>query len=417
MPPSEPVTPRVRTDKGAVGVDEPFSYCFDGFGTITSIDRISAVYPDGSAHTNGWARSMPVRQCNEMTFESSEQWSPGTYVLLWRVNGVAAELAINLSTVPTAGPPTGSDPTAVRPAPQSSTPSVALPASNVPLSSLAPRSPQVTTAPVGNYPLCPPVTAFPPALACTFNDAIASYRVGAGVTQADAAAIQKGVSRAHESLAASLNGDSARDVVITISRAGVDPIPDVVGGCCNTSFDGGIRIDFDIANANWTEAAGNFSRYGVAGWHERIAAHEYTHAWQGSRNCQTHSQRSDQVGRPGMNPEWVMEGFADWWAGQTLVTAGVVSGSSLRQWAADEARFYPAVTLRSMEILGGQLHYGISYMAFDRLFAGTGFSPYVTYCTMMGRGAIWTDAFQAAFGVPVANFYADYEQWRTNGFR
>ncbi len=144
--------------------------------------------------------------------------------------------------------------------------------------------------------------------------------------------------------------------------------------------------------------------------HWKTAIHEYTHIWQFHLGC----LGSRRLGN------WLSEGMAEFVAFEAMIE----SGEMRRVDVMDHMLFSARVTgqldralpdfakgaIRDIGIWPGH----IGFLALHRLApsASDGILSLRTFCEDVGQGASVPEAFEAAFGVSLEDFYADFEQYR-----
>ena len=140
--------------------------------------------------------------------------------------------------------------------------------------------------------------------------------------------------------------------------------------------------------------------------------HEWFHHLQGQLSTK----------RPLVSPVWMIEGPAIWaeWQLPSLLTN--VSYDSELDWRLDATARIVA-TLESVEQPYTSLAYTLGSVAAERLAAMNDADAHIEYNRQLypqasGTGRrwlqtpTWHEAFEAAFGLPTAAFYEDFEAWR-----
>lgn len=132
-----------------------------------------------------------------------------------------------------------------------------------------------------------------------------------------------------------------------------------------------------------------------------VAAHELVHTWQAQLGC--HRGPEDQ------HWLWLFEGMADQLAFTALEDAGIVDAGSaerrIRALGGLDPGLGPLVDHERPSARSGAA-YPLFHLAARVLVQG-GASPaaFARFCRSAGSGTPWRDAFGAAFGVPVDEFY------------
>ena len=160
-----------------------------------------------------------------------------------------------------------------------------------------------------------------------------------------------------------------------------------------------------VKQAHWPE---DLSTSDIS-WVRYVLTHEYFHILQ--------HQLSD-----GWASQWLVEGTATWAEDDHQA----IDGSSM--WEDVRKDRVSAVTestpsLRSTESDNAAWEYTLGWLAVDRLTEAAGDGSYIEFWRQLTSVAIgphgrwtsipdWRTAFQETFGLPVSNFYADFNAWQ-----
>jgi hypothetical protein len=162
----------------------------------------------------------------------------------------------------------------------------------------------------------------------------------------------------------------------------------------------GTRVLLFTAPAGW--------RYAMA-WHlSKVMAHEYGHLWQRATR-----------GNSSPEPNWLIEGVAEYIGYRALIEARVVGENELRGFAQSNAE-HESATLRSFEPrppAAPQANYGLVYLALEYLLEDRGPASLQAFYVGLAQGKAWQEAFQSAFGLSSDSFYDRFESHREHGFR
>jgi hypothetical protein len=140
-----------------------------------------------------------------------------------------------------------------------------------------------------------------------------------------------------------------------------------------------------------------------------VVVHEFIHVYQ------THI-----LGLQGSGvPAWMMEGAAEYLAGDALIGRGLVNRSDVetyRYWTIDDA---PLAELEQYEQHGQFLDadarvYGLAYLGMAWLAREAGVEAIGDFFDRVGNGAEWEAAFEDAFDVGPAAFYRAFEEERVD---
>lgn len=138
-----------------------------------------------------------------------------------------------------------------------------------------------------------------------------------------------------------------------------------------------------------------------------ILAHEYAHA------VQRYLAPSGSHG-----PLWLTEGVAERWFGQYVEAGGAWNyARHVRETVVPRAQTLsdPLQTLEEQGRVRGPLSYSVAELAAAWLASLAGEDAIYGYYARRAEHASWEDAFRAAFGLTIADFYEGFETFRSAG--
>lgn len=183
------------------------------------------------------------------------------------------------------------------------------------------------------------------------------------------------------------------------------------------------RTGRSTAEAGWH---GVFVNLYASGWatyglidRQKILAHELFHLVQQQlendpSNCG--STPPDQVRACG--PTWLIEGSAETMGYRVAAARGLLDLAGLESQLRQRVRG-TTLTLASLETYSGQSQAGswdTMHLAADHLaeIAPHGVQSFLDFWRAIGAGLPWPDAFQSAFGMTVAQYYAAFDAFRAS---
>ena len=150
----------------------------------------------------------------------------------------------------------------------------------------------------------------------------------------------------------------------------------------------------------------------------RVAAHELSHVHQYTLQEYGHYDTTHQEVRV-IGPAWIQEGFATFHSDRALAMGGVVPYEQSRQKLIQQSRQVD-VQLEETEtydgLRAGPGRYDMAAMASELLAAKAGEEALISFWRLLGPDTPWREAFQAAFGMTVEEFYPLFEEHRDDGF-
>ena len=165
-------------------------------------------------------------------------------------------------------------------------------------------------------------------------DTLLNYEIGEGVPPEDVNVVNLGICAAQFNIHRNYGGDIAPGVKHTITAKIVatglgNQEPGGGGACCTALDENGARPFFDVKHPDWE---GN--KISPGPWSgeinlQKIAAHEYTHAWQYSLGClDIHHQ---PLG------DWLNEGIAEYVAYDAYIRQGFMAADQVREFQLNSA--------------------------------------------------------------------------------
>ncbi|HVD30682.1 MAG TPA: hypothetical protein VNE19_03100 [Methylomirabilota bacterium] len=227
-----------------------------------------------------------------------------------------------------------------------------------------------------------------------------TFRIDAGVNAKDIALVHQGVQHASAYLEASAGGTRRKPAIVQVMVT--DPTQPY---CCLTAGD---SFKIVTSNAAWaTPPAAAPDTWTQDTERTELAGHEFIHLWQyalGGDSCM-------------VGVRWIAEGMAESFAYRSLITDGVIPAGNLDTFTRRQLTTASNhATLQSLEssFPADAKPFAVSYLAVDRLLAPKGLSTIRDWCTRVGNGQEWHQAFAAAFGETTDAFYARFEAFRAN---
>ena len=230
-----------------------------------------------------------------------------------------------------------------------------------------------------------------------------TFLIDAGVNAKDIALVHQGVQHASAYLEASAGGTRRRPATVHVYLGdGTQQY------CCLTVGD-----SFEIVTPNpaWaTPPAAAPDTWTADTEQNELAAHEYIHLWQyaiGGSACM-------------VGVRWIAEGMAESFAYRSLIADGVIPAANLDTFTKRQLTTASNhVTLQSLEssFPSNASPFAVSYLAVDRLLAPKGLPTIRDWCTRVGSGQEWHQAFAASFGETTDAFYARFEAFRAQYVR
>ena len=149
----------------------------------------------------------------------------------------------------------------------------------------------------------------------------------------------------------------------------------------------------------------------------RISAHELLHAYQDELSgLPASGVPDDEV--PFHGPRWAKEGIAEFLAYKVSDAGGVLSYDTKRANSVSHAKNMEK-PLRGMETWEGGLKgysYDLPLLGAELLASYAGEDALLRFYMLQRPGTTWQEAFETAFGMPVAEFYQLFKEHRAAGF-
>ena len=231
-----------------------------------------------------------------------------------------------------------------------------------------------------------------------------TFRIDAGVNAKDIALVHQGVQHASGYLETFVGGTRRKPSIVQVMVTDqTQPY------CCLTLGDSYKIVTSNIA---WTDPPAAAADTWTADTERtELAAHEYIHLWQyalGGSVCM------------GGRATWIAEGMAESFAYRSLIADGLIPAANLDTFTKRQlVTASNHATLQSLEssFPANAKPYAVSYLAVDRLLAPKGLSTIRDWCTRVGSGQEWHQAFAAAFGETTDAFYTRFEAFRAEYIR
>ncbi len=222
------------------------------------------------------------------------------------------------------------------------------------------------------------------------------FEIGPNVPESDVQAIKDGIATARAYLNAELGGDIPREEWPLIT---VEVIVDGTGAvCCSAGTD---RLRFDVKHPEWDRTQSTGAPWSLTIDKQKTAGHEYGHTW------------SLRLGLGGVD-SWLTEGVAEFVTYNAMIAQGKMMRGDVDAFQLLAARntgelSQPLETLQGSGIWPGH----VGYIALTQLVSQSANGPLSIriLCEETAAKGL-TAAFQSAFGIPLADFYAEFEQWR-----
>jgi hypothetical protein len=226
-----------------------------------------------------------------------------------------------------------------------------------------------------------------------------SFQIDPGVSAQDIALVHQGVQHVSAFLDANVGG----------TRRTASTIHVYVGDgtqryCCLTIGD---SYEIVTGNPAWADPpAAAPDTWSPDTERTELAGHEYVHLWQfalGGSACM-------------VGVRWIAEGMAESFAYRSLVADGLIPAANMDIFTKRQLTTAgQQVTLQSLETSwpAAANPFSVSYLAVDRLLAAKGLLTIRDWCSRVGAGQEWHQAFAAAFGESTDSFYARFEVFRS----
>ena len=161
-----------------------------------------------------------------------------------------------------------------------------------------------------------------------------------------------------------------------------------------------------------------FVGYPETGVYMRVAAHELSHVHQYTLQRHGHYDTTHQEVRV-IGPAWIQEGFATFHSERAMAMGGVIPYEQSRQRLIQQSHRVD-VRLEGTEtydgLRAGPGRYDMAALASELLAAKAGEEALISFWTLLGPDTPWREAFEAAFGMTVEEFYPLFEEHRAGGF-
>lgn len=226
-----------------------------------------------------------------------------------------------------------------------------------------------------------------------------TLRVQSGVSQRETRLVRDGLVLADRYLDRRLGGGTREPVEVRVARE--DPCepfaPREATGFAKRGF-----LCVDTRSPGWPELLREDEHSALA-----LSAHEHVHNLQYELGC---------APDPGEHTyRWLMEGMAMHLSWSALVTAGRATDLDAARSVRDVGGLRDALgplARHERDRPAADGEYGLWHLAVRRLARFAGPLALRAFCRRAGAGEPWTEAFRAAFGLPVPRFYAAFERER-----
>ena len=231
------------------------------------------------------------------------------------------------------------------------------------------------------------------------TDAPFDLLIQPGVSEPEVAAVRDGLRAADRHLRTVLNAGVTERVEVSFARSqGCEPLASPAGP--PTGWADARRLCLNTRAPAWRS---QFTRDPalIAG----LAAHEHVHNVQGQLGCMRSRDDHEWL--------WLFEGMAVHLSFQALVAAGrwpdSAAAAQMRDWGLASGELEPLPAYERDGTGVGDPAYGLFHLATRFLDAQAPQpSALMDFCRSVGRGSPWHDAFAAAFGLPVEEFYTRF---------
>lgn len=240
------------------------------------------------------------------------------------------------------------------------------------------------------------------------------YDIAADVPPARVEEIKEGFRLVRDFIADELGGDIPADVradiTVKIVATGRGNEERGGGGAAATALAAGhpvARLFFDVAHVEWSQNTTDW------GWppatdNAKVAAHEYTHAWQSNLGGMTFYEQ--ELGN------WMNEGIAEYIAYRSVSRAGRLDWEDAMAFMIRASRGpetdHPLEAFGTTRSPAWAGHVG--FLAIDWLVSESpgGLMALRIAATEVSQGRSQAQAFRAAFGLELKDFYQQFEVWR-----
>ncbi|MBI3536279.1 MAG: hypothetical protein HY070_01755 [Chloroflexi bacterium] len=145
-----------------------------------------------------------------------------------------------------------------------------------------------------------------------------------------------------------------------------------------------------------------------------VLSHEYFHVLQ-NRLEKDARFKPRNAGIPPDGPIWLREGSAEYYGFRSVASYGLVEFASARLERIARSKGINN-TLSELETSQSALVFTLGFLAAEFLEVKSGSQSLLKYYETIGTGVEWQVAFQNVFGVSIAAFYRQFEDYRRNGY-
>jgi hypothetical protein len=166
----------------------------------------------------------------------------------------------------------------------------------------------------------------------------------------------------------------------------------------------GNRLCVNTLSGVWQDSLNNNTGFAFS-----VIAHEHYHLLQHQLGCLSSPWQKQY--------DWLIEGGASYVGWETAITAGKLQRESVTTLLTTMRATDKLGTLKSYEHgIGGDASYSLAYQAVQHLVNKTGSVRSLNdFCSRVGHGENWRDAFAHTFGITLEDFYGTFEAIRARG--
>ncbi|GLY16795.1 hypothetical protein Kisp01_38100 [Kineosporia sp. NBRC 101677] len=225
-----------------------------------------------------------------------------------------------------------------------------------------------------------------------------------GVSEAEVAAVRDGLSVGFQYLNTQMDAGVRQRVQVRLAHQdGCEPFTSPAGP--PTGWADARRLCLNTKAPGWREQFADDPALASI-----VAAHEHVHNAQAQLGCFAARDEHEWL--------WLFEGMAEHLSFQAMSRAGRWPDARtvplMREWGAADPDLDQLRAYENGGAVIGDAAYALFHIATRHLDAlAPKASAMMDFCRSVGRGQPWHDAFEQAFGLTVDNFYARFEQNRS----
>jgi hypothetical protein len=228
-----------------------------------------------------------------------------------------------------------------------------------------------------------------------------------GVSEAQQREIQSGLEFATKFFETQVGGGIpegiARKIRVRLDLSGKGSAAEGGGAPAAMSIKNGLpRLYFDLQHPQWGQKPFT-GAWTQADDNKKFIVHEYTHAW------------STLLARNAGVPWWMDEGFAEYLAYSSMITAGRMKKADVDYFLAFGAQASNELSKPLRQYEQGNIWPGhVGYLAADWLVSSSsdGRESIRIFYAGRGKGQSVKKSFRNAFGLDLGKFYEAFETWR-----